>query len=57
MRLNEHMEHLEGAVVFQDACKMGLEGIVLEAPRFALPVGTFPRLAEVQESVSTGGDA
>jgi bifunctional non-homologous end joining protein LigD len=26
--LNEHMEHLEGAVVFQHACKMGLEGIV-----------------------------
>jgi ATP-dependent DNA ligase len=28
MRLNEHMEHPEGAVVFQHACKMGLEGIV-----------------------------
>jgi bifunctional non-homologous end joining protein LigD len=27
-RLNEHMEHPEGAVVFQHACKMGLEGIV-----------------------------
>ena len=26
--LNEHMEHPEGAVVFQHACKMGLEGIV-----------------------------
>ena len=25
---NEHMEHPEGAVVFQHACKMGLEGIV-----------------------------
>jgi len=24
---------------------------------FALPVGAFPRLAEVQESVSTGGEA
>ena len=28
VRLNEHMEHPEGAVVFQHACKMGLEGIV-----------------------------
>ena len=28
MCLNEHMEHPEGAVVFQHACKMGLEGIV-----------------------------
>src|SRR3954452_8604085 len=26
--LNEHLEHPEGAVVFQHACKMGLEGIV-----------------------------
>ena len=28
VRLNEPMEHTEGAVVFQPACKMGLEGIV-----------------------------
>jgi bifunctional non-homologous end joining protein LigD len=28
VRLNEHMEHPEGAVVFQHACKTGLEGIV-----------------------------
>ena len=28
VRLNEHMGHPEGAVVFQHACKMGLEGIV-----------------------------
>ena len=28
VRLNQHMEHPEGAVVFQHACKMGLEGIV-----------------------------
>jgi hypothetical protein len=28
VRLNEHLEHPEGAVVFQQACKMGLEGIV-----------------------------
>jgi bifunctional non-homologous end joining protein LigD len=28
VRLNEHLEHPEGGVVFQHACKMGLEGIV-----------------------------
>ena len=28
VRLNDHLEHPEGAVVFQHACKMGLEGIV-----------------------------
>jgi bifunctional non-homologous end joining protein LigD len=28
VRLNEHLEHPEGAVVLQHACKMGLEGIV-----------------------------
>ena len=28
IRLNEHLEHPEGAVVFQHACKLGLEGIV-----------------------------
>ena len=28
VRLNEHLEHPEGAAVFQHACKMGLEGIV-----------------------------
>jgi bifunctional non-homologous end joining protein LigD len=28
VRLCEHLEHPEGAMVFQHACKMGLEGIV-----------------------------
>jgi bifunctional non-homologous end joining protein LigD len=28
MRLNEHLQHPDGAEVFQHACKMGLEGIV-----------------------------
>jgi hypothetical protein len=26
VRLNEHLEHPEGEVVFRHACKMGLEG-------------------------------
>jgi bifunctional non-homologous end joining protein LigD len=28
LRLNEHLEHPDGEVVFRHACKMGLEGIV-----------------------------
>jgi ATP-dependent DNA ligase len=28
VRLNEHLEHPEAAIVFAHACKMGLEGIV-----------------------------
>jgi bifunctional non-homologous end joining protein LigD len=28
LRLNEHLEHEDGDVVFRHACKMGLEGIV-----------------------------
>ena len=28
LRLNEHIEHEDGATVFRHACKMGLEGIV-----------------------------
>jgi ATP-dependent DNA ligase len=35
-RLNEHLEHAEGEVVFRHACKMGLGGIVSKrvGPRF-----------------------
>jgi bifunctional non-homologous end joining protein LigD len=28
IRLNEHLEHEDGATVFRHACKLGLEGIV-----------------------------
>jgi bifunctional non-homologous end joining protein LigD len=28
LRLNEHLEHEDGAIVFRHACQMGLEGIV-----------------------------
>ena len=28
LRLNEHLEHPEGVVVFQHACQLGCEGIV-----------------------------
>jgi hypothetical protein len=51
VRLNEHMEHPEGAVVFQHACKMGLEG---RSGWVAVQVGTLAGLAHVQESGRTG---
>jgi bifunctional non-homologous end joining protein LigD len=30
LRLNEHLEHDDGEIVFRHACKLGLEGIVSE---------------------------
>jgi hypothetical protein len=47
--LNEHVED-EAAIVFQHACKLGLEGIVSKAPRIAIPVWAFTGLAEDQKS-------
>jgi hypothetical protein len=37
VRLNEHLEHPEGDVVFRHACKMGLEGIVSKFKNPAAP--------------------
>ena len=56
IRLNEHLEHPEGDVVFRHACKMGLEGIVSKR-RIALQVRAFAGLAEVQESGGASGEA
>ena len=50
VRLNEHLEHPAGAVVFQHACKMGLEGIVSKRPGITRPIGPVARLAQVRES-------
>ena len=57
VRLNEHLEHDCGLTVFQHACKMGLEGIVLKAVGFDLPFWVFTRLAEVQEPGRASGEA
>ena len=54
VRLNEHKEHPEGAVVFQHTCKMGYR---LEALGVALPVWAFSRLVEVREFRGTGSEA
>ena len=54
VRLNEHLEHPEGEVVFRHACKMGLEGDRVQTARLALQVGPLAGLAQVQEPSSTG---
>jgi ATP-dependent DNA ligase len=48
LRLNEHLTH-PGDVVFRHACKLGLEGIRVEAARLTLPQRPLERLAQVQE--------
>jgi hypothetical protein len=50
VRLNEHLEHPEGAVVFSHACKMGLEGDRFEAAGITLPIGPIAGQAQVQKS-------
>jgi hypothetical protein len=57
MRLNEHLEHDCGLTVFQHACKMGLEGIVSKKLGSRLSVRPIARLAQIQESGRTGGEA
>ena len=56
VRLNEHLEHPEGVVVFQHACKMGSKA--------SSPSGwaratdrAFARLAQVQEPGRARGEA
>ena len=57
VRLNEHLEHSEGAVVFQHACKMGLEWIVSKRLGWR-PTGRGDRWTGwVQESGRSGGEA
>jgi hypothetical protein len=44
-----------GPLMFQHACRLGLEGDRLEAPGIALPIWALPRLAQVQEPECPGG--
>jgi hypothetical protein len=55
-RLNEHLEHPDGALVFAHACKLGVEGIV-EATGVAISVGPVAGLAQVQEPACSCGEA
>src|SRR6185369_6664626 len=56
VRLNEHMEHPEGAVVFQHA-QDGPGRDRLEATGIALPIGPITRLDQVQEPRGSCGEA
>ena len=56
VRLNEHLEHPDGAVVFQQACKMGLEDLSL-SDWARLPQRPIAGLAQVQEPGGAGGAA
>jgi bifunctional non-homologous end joining protein LigD len=42
VRLNEHLEHPEGVVNFQHACRMGLEGIASKRLRSRYRSGQSP---------------
>jgi bifunctional non-homologous end joining protein LigD len=42
LRLNEHLEHHDGEVVFRHACKLGLEGIVSKRKDSAYRSGRSP---------------
>jgi len=55
VRLNEHMEHPEAAVVFQHACKMGLEGLVSKRLGSRFRSGRCLDWLKFKESGSTGG--
>ena len=56
LRLNEHLEHEDGEVVFRHACKLGLEGIV-QAQGLALPLRSLARLAQDEEPRRAGCEA
>ena len=45
VRLNEHLEHPDGHVVFHHACTLGAEGIVSKTARLALQVRPLAGLA------------
>jgi hypothetical protein len=56
LRLNEHLVE-EGPVVFEHACKMGLEGIVSKRKDSSYPLGPLTALGQEQEPKRTSGKA
>ena len=57
MRLNEHLENPEGTVVFQHACKMGLEGIVSKRPGSRYRSGRSTDWLKFKNPEVPGGEA
>jgi hypothetical protein len=56
IHFNEHIEE-DGPIVFQHACKLGLEGIRLEAQGFVLRLGTLATLDQIEEPERAGSEA
>ena len=57
VRLNEHLEHPDGALVFAHACKLGVGRHRVQAARVVLPIRPITGLVEVQESGGAGCEA
>jgi bifunctional non-homologous end joining protein LigD len=55
LRLNDHLEHDDGEVVFRHACKLGL--VCLQAQGLALPLRPLARLAQDKEPGCAGREA
>ena len=49
IRFNDHMEEVDGPTVFQQACKLGLEGIVSKRKDFAVSFRPDAELDQEQE--------
>jgi ATP-dependent DNA ligase len=56
VRLNEHLEHPEGALVFQHACKLGAEGIVSKRLGSRYRSERSPDWLKFKKLGSTGGE-
>jgi len=56
LQLNEHLEG-DGPTIFAHACKMGLEGIVVEAQGLDASLQPLAGLAQNEEPGGAGGEA
>ncbi len=54
LRLNEHLEHDDGEVVFRHACKLGLEGIVSKRKDSAYRSGRSPDWLKIKKPGGIG---
>jgi len=57
LRFNEHMDDTDGPLVFQHACKLGLEGIVSKRKDSPLPLEMLAGLDQEQEPYRARGEA
>jgi bifunctional non-homologous end joining protein LigD len=57
LRLNEHLEHDDGEVVFRHACKLGLEGIVSKRKDLPYRSGRSSNWLKMKNPDGTSGEA